>query len=82
MTLGIQGFFVSISILFSFLDVLSVIVGVLLFYDIDSAKMNAEIEIEMSKSNGKLIDGSLVESSYIAAVEAGVGKIYRKFMMQ
>ncbi|MBM7599423.1 dihydroxyacetone kinase phosphotransfer subunit [Virgibacillus halotolerans] len=49
--------------------------GVLLFYDIGSAKMNAEMAIEMSeKENSMLIDAPLVEGSYVAAVEAGMGK--------
>lgn len=49
--------------------------GVLLFYDIGSAKMNAEMAIEMAeKVDSKLIEAPLVEGSYVAAVEAGMNK--------
>ncbi|WP_067727125.1 dihydroxyacetone kinase phosphoryl donor subunit DhaM [Oceanobacillus damuensis] len=49
--------------------------GVVLFYDIGSAKMNAEIAIEMDeKSTTKIVDAPLVEGSYVAAVESGMGK--------
>lgn len=49
--------------------------GVLLFYDIGSAKMNAEMAIEMAeKVDSKLIEAPLVEGSYVAAVEAGMSK--------
>ncbi|WP_058306594.1 dihydroxyacetone kinase phosphoryl donor subunit DhaM [Gracilibacillus massiliensis] len=50
--------------------------GVLLMYDLGSAKMNAEMSIEFSEStNVQLADHiPLVEGSYIAAVEANLGK--------
>ncbi|RLL46628.1 PTS-dependent dihydroxyacetone kinase phosphotransferase subunit DhaM [Oceanobacillus piezotolerans] len=49
--------------------------GVLLFYDIGSAKMNAEMAIEMTESiQAKLIESPLVEGAYMAAVESGMGK--------
>ncbi|WP_073201330.1 dihydroxyacetone kinase phosphoryl donor subunit DhaM [Gracilibacillus kekensis] len=50
--------------------------GVLLMYDLGSAKMNAEMAIEFSESaNVQLADHiPLVEGSYIAAVEANMGK--------
>ncbi|GIN57109.1 dihydroxyacetone kinase phosphoryl donor subunit DhaM [Lederbergia ruris] len=49
--------------------------GVLLFYDLGSAKMNAEMAIEMSGlENVRLIEAPIVEGAYVAAVEAGMGK--------
>ncbi|KRG15372.1 dihydroxyacetone kinase phosphoryl donor subunit DhaM [Lederbergia galactosidilytica] len=49
--------------------------GVLLFYDLGSAKMNAEMAIEMSGlEHIKLIEAPIVEGAYVAAVEAGMGK--------
>ncbi|RDW15700.1 dihydroxyacetone kinase phosphoryl donor subunit DhaM [Oceanobacillus chungangensis] len=48
--------------------------GVILFYDIGSAKMNAEIAIELSESEVVLVEAPLVEGSYIAAVESGMGR--------
>mgnify|MGYP001374532668 CR=1 FL=1 len=49
--------------------------GVLLFYDLGSAKMNAEIAIEMcNKENVLLVEAPLLEGAYIGAVEAGLGK--------
>ncbi|GAB3059670.1 dihydroxyacetone kinase phosphoryl donor subunit DhaM [Virgibacillus ainsalahensis] len=49
--------------------------GVLLFYDIGSAKMNAEMAMEMAEIEQiKLAEAPLVEGSYVAAVEAGMGK--------
>lgn len=49
--------------------------GVLLFYDIGSAKMNAEMAMEMADSaNIQLVEAPLVEGSYTAAVESGMGK--------
>ena len=49
--------------------------GVLLFYDIGSAKMNAEIAIEMAEAADiKLVEAPLVEGAYVAAVESGMGK--------
>src|SRR5690625_1530053 len=49
--------------------------GVLLFYDLGSAKMNAELAIEFAeKENIKLVEAPLLEGSYIAAVESSTGK--------
>lgn len=49
--------------------------GVLLFYDIGSAKMNAEMAMEMAGSTKiKLMEAPLVEAAYVAAVESGMGK--------
>lgn len=49
--------------------------GVLLFYDLGSAKMNAELAIEFSgKENIKLVEAPIVEGSYVAAVESSTGK--------
>ncbi|WP_100010314.1 dihydroxyacetone kinase phosphoryl donor subunit DhaM [Lentibacillus sediminis] len=49
--------------------------GVLLFYDIGSAKMNAEMAMEMAESTEiKLMEAPLVEAAYVAAVESGMGK--------
>lgn len=48
---------------------------VLIFYDIGSAKMNAEFAIEMyGRSNAYIMDVPLVEGAYIAAVKASIGK--------
>ncbi|SEP92028.1 dihydroxyacetone kinase DhaM subunit [Virgibacillus subterraneus] len=49
--------------------------GVLLFYDIGSAKMNAEVALEMTGiDNIKIIEAPLLEGAYVAAVESGMGK--------
>jgi phosphoenolpyruvate---glycerone phosphotransferase subunit DhaM len=48
--------------------------GVILFYDIGSAKMNAEMAIEITEMKAVLIEAPLVEGSYVAAVESGMGK--------
>ncbi|API93347.1 PTS-dependent dihydroxyacetone kinase phosphotransferase subunit DhaM [Virgibacillus pantothenticus] len=49
--------------------------GVLLFYDLGSAKMNAEMAIEMAdREDVKLVEVPIVEGSYVAAVESGMGK--------
>ncbi|MBP1947935.1 dihydroxyacetone kinase phosphoryl donor subunit DhaM [Virgibacillus litoralis] len=49
--------------------------GVLLFYDIGSAKMNAELALEMTGiDNIKIIEAPLLEGAYVAAVESGMGK--------
>jgi|SRR5690625_300028 len=49
--------------------------GVLLFYDLGSAKMNAELAIEFAeKENIKLVEAPLLEGSYVAAVESSTGK--------
>ncbi|WP_026909264.1 dihydroxyacetone kinase phosphoryl donor subunit DhaM [Paucisalibacillus globulus] len=49
--------------------------GVLVFYDLGSAKMNAEVALEMLDSiQVKIIDAPLVEGAYVAAVESNMGK--------
>ncbi|MFU0789899.1 dihydroxyacetone kinase phosphoryl donor subunit DhaM [Virgibacillus proomii] len=49
--------------------------GVLLFYDLGSAKMNAEMAIELAERDDvKLVEAPIVEGSYVAAVESGMGK--------
>ncbi|MFS0750834.1 dihydroxyacetone kinase phosphoryl donor subunit DhaM [Oceanobacillus sp. 1P07AA] len=49
--------------------------GVLLLYDIGSAKMNAEMAIEMTEVDDvEIIEAPIVEGAYVAAVEAGMGK--------
>jgi phosphoenolpyruvate---glycerone phosphotransferase subunit DhaM len=49
--------------------------GVLVFYDLGSAMMNAEVALEMiDSSTVKIIDAPLVEGAYVAAVESNMGK--------
>ncbi|WP_010095271.1 dihydroxyacetone kinase phosphoryl donor subunit DhaM [Ornithinibacillus scapharcae] len=49
--------------------------GALVFYDLGSAKMNAEVAIEMLAAiDVKIIDAPLVEAAYVAAVEANMKK--------
>ncbi|GAB4072903.1 dihydroxyacetone kinase phosphoryl donor subunit DhaM [Barrientosiimonas marina] len=49
--------------------------GVLVFYDIGSAKMNAEMAIEMATAEKvRLLDVPLLEGAYVAAVECGMEK--------
>lgn len=49
--------------------------GVLLIYDIGSAKMNAELAIEMSAAESiKIAEVPIVEGAYVAAVESGMNK--------
>ncbi|MBB6453508.1 dihydroxyacetone kinase phosphotransfer subunit [Salirhabdus euzebyi] len=49
--------------------------GVLLFFDLGSARMNAEVAIELSEyDNIKIADVPLLEGSYVGAVESGMGK--------
>ncbi|MGP4105533.1 dihydroxyacetone kinase phosphoryl donor subunit DhaM [Virgibacillus sp. L01] len=49
--------------------------GVLLFYDIGSAKMNAEVALEITGiDNIKIVEAPLLEGAYVAAVESGMGK--------
>lgn len=49
--------------------------GVLLVYDLGSAKMNAEMAIEMGTlENLKILEAPIMEGAYVAAVEAGMGK--------
>lgn len=49
--------------------------GALVFYDLGSAKMNAEMAIEVAESEDvRLVSYPIVEGSYLAAVEASIGK--------
>jgi len=49
--------------------------GVLMFYDMGSAKMNAQFAMEISEhKNVEIVDVPLVEGAYIAAVKASIGK--------
>lgn len=49
--------------------------GVLLFYDLGSAKMNAELAIELyGYENVKVVNAPLLEGAYVAAVESSIGK--------
>ncbi|TFJ93338.1 dihydroxyacetone kinase phosphoryl donor subunit DhaM [Lentibacillus salicampi] len=49
--------------------------GAVVFYDIGSAKMNAEMAVEMSQAEDvKVMEAPLVEGSYVAAVESGMDK--------
>lgn len=49
--------------------------GVLVFYDMGSAKMNAQFALELkNRNNIHIIDVPLVEGAYIAAVKASIGK--------
>lgn len=49
--------------------------GVLLIYDIGSAKMNAEMAIEMSEADTiQIAEVPIVEGAYVAAVESGMNK--------
>ncbi|WP_449621082.1 dihydroxyacetone kinase phosphoryl donor subunit DhaM [Robertmurraya sp. Marseille-Q9965] len=49
--------------------------GVLLFYDLGSAKMNAELAIELNGyENVKVVNAPLLEGAYVAAVESSIGK--------
>ncbi|MBC5637707.1 PTS-dependent dihydroxyacetone kinase phosphotransferase subunit DhaM [Ornithinibacillus sp. BX22] len=46
--------------------------GVVLFYDLGSAKMNAEVALELAESTVKIVDAPLVEGAYVAAVESNM----------
>ncbi|GIN62584.1 PTS-dependent dihydroxyacetone kinase phosphotransferase subunit DhaM [Robertmurraya siralis] len=49
--------------------------GVLLFYDLGSAKMNAELAIELcGYDHVKVVNAPLLEGAYVAAVESGIGR--------
>lgn len=49
--------------------------GVLLVYDLGSAKMNAEMAIELGTvEKVKILEAPIMEGAYVAAVEAGMGK--------
>lgn len=48
--------------------------GVLVFYDLGSAKMNAEMALElMDKEDVIISEAPLVEGAYVAAVESSTG---------
>lgn len=49
--------------------------GVILFYDLGSAKMNAELACELfPKENVYLVHAPLIEGAYLGAVESSVGR--------
>ena len=50
--------------------------GTVVFFDLGSAYMNAEMALEMIEDNEniRIVDAPLVEGAYIAAVEAGFGR--------
>ncbi|WP_026702511.1 dihydroxyacetone kinase phosphoryl donor subunit DhaM [Salibacterium aidingense] len=51
--------------------------GVLVFYDIGSAVMNAELALDMLpdlEGGVEIMDAPIVEGTYVAVVEAGMGK--------
>ncbi|SFA89008.1 dihydroxyacetone kinase DhaM subunit [Lentibacillus halodurans] len=49
--------------------------GVLVFYDIGSAQMNAEMAVEMTGTDDvRVMEAPLVEGAYVAAVESGMNK--------
>lgn len=49
--------------------------GILIFYDLGSAKMNAELAIELSGQNDiKIAEAPLLEGAYVASVEANMGR--------
>ncbi|QHS23248.1 PTS-dependent dihydroxyacetone kinase phosphotransferase subunit DhaM [Virgibacillus sp. MSP4-1] len=49
--------------------------GVLLFFDLGSAMMNAELAVEMTGyDHVKVVKAPLLEGAYVAAVESGMGK--------
>ncbi|SDM23979.1 dihydroxyacetone kinase phosphoryl donor subunit DhaM [Sediminibacillus halophilus] len=55
--------------------------GVLLIFDIGSAKMNAEMAVEMSEYDQvEIADVPIVEGAYVAAVESGMGKSVAEIM--
>lgn len=48
--------------------------GAIVFYDLGSAKMNAEMAIEVVDSDDvRLVSYPIVEGSYLAAVESSIG---------
>lgn len=55
--------------------------GVLLFYDLGSAKMNADLAIELADIQKiEIADAPLVEGAYVAAVEASVGRTMEEIL--
>ncbi|MEH7238487.1 dihydroxyacetone kinase phosphoryl donor subunit DhaM [Bacillus sp. JJ1562] len=49
--------------------------GVVLFFDLGSALLNAEMALELlgNRENIKLVDAPIVEGSFVAVVESGCG---------
>ncbi|WP_028783901.1 dihydroxyacetone kinase phosphoryl donor subunit DhaM [Thalassobacillus devorans] len=55
--------------------------GVVMFYDLGSAKMNAEMAIEMLElENVHLAEAPVLEGAYLAAVEASMGKSLKEIV--
>jgi|SRR5690625_25573 len=55
--------------------------GVLVFYDLGSAKMNAELAIELADLQQiQLVEAPLIEGAYVGAVEASIGKSMEEIM--
>lgn len=49
--------------------------GVLLFYDLGSAKMNAEIAMELGGTESVILaEAPILEGAYVAAVESSIGR--------
>src|SRR5690625_4582449 len=49
--------------------------GVLIFYDLGSAKLNSELDIEfIGKEDVAIVEAPIVEGAYVAAVEARARK--------
>ena len=49
--------------------------GVLVFYDLGSAKMNAELALELSDlPQVEIVEAPFIEGAYIGAVESSIGK--------
>ncbi|MBM7551626.1 dihydroxyacetone kinase phosphoryl donor subunit DhaM [Thalassobacillus pellis] len=55
--------------------------GALIFYDLGSAKMNAEAAIEMLElDNVHVVEAPILEGAYLAAVEASIGKSVQEIL--
>ncbi|MFG6114864.1 dihydroxyacetone kinase phosphoryl donor subunit DhaM [Halobacillus sp. MO56] len=55
--------------------------GVIVLYDLGSAKMNAEIAIEMLElENVQLAEAPVLEGAYLAAVEASMGRSLKEIV--
>ncbi|SEA31997.1 dihydroxyacetone kinase, phosphotransfer subunit [Thalassobacillus cyri] len=55
--------------------------GTIVFYDLGSAKMNAEIAIEMLElENVQLAEAPVLEGAYLAAVESSMGRPLEKIV--
>ncbi len=50
--------------------------GVLIFYDLGSAKMNTDLAIELAdlQEEVELVEAPLIEGAYVGAVEASIGR--------